>query len=78
MRVSSPIGELPFEPRRLRIADNGLRIEGVMGAWPAQVTIDAADLPALIRLSRPALLAAAGLTTVFGLARLARPNRQPR
>jgi len=77
VRVSSPIGELPFEPRTLRIHNRGIEVNGVMGAWPAQVTITAEDLPAVTRMSaRPALIAAAGLATVLGLIRLVRPNRR--
>jgi hypothetical protein len=67
MRVSSPIGELPFEPRRVHRVPGGIELEGVMGAWPARVRIDAADLPALVR-SVPAPVAV-GLTLVgFGIA----------
>jgi hypothetical protein len=50
VKVSSPIGELPFEPRRLRVSRQGLDIDGAMGAWPAHVHVDASDLPALARL----------------------------
>ncbi|WP_033289859.1 hypothetical protein [Amycolatopsis jejuensis] len=56
MKVSSPIGELPFEPRRISRHGTTVAIDGVMGAWPARVEIAAADLPALARLlARPAL-----------------------
>ena len=63
MKVSSPIGELPFEPRRLRLSRHGLDIDGAMGAWPAHVHVDASDLPALGRLLplRALSFAAAGL-----------------
>ena len=77
MIVSSPIGELPFEPRALRLHAGGIEVTGVMGAWPAQVNITAADLPAVTRLgARPALVAVAGVATVLGLIRLIRPNRR--
>jgi hypothetical protein len=49
VKVSSPIGELPFEPHRLRVSRHGVTVEGSMGAWPAHVHLDANDLPALIR-----------------------------
>ena len=69
MRVSSPIGDLPFEPRRVRLVRGGVELEGAMGAWPARVRIDASDLPALARLvPRPAIAAAVvglGLATVL-------------
>jgi hypothetical protein len=63
VKVSSPIGELPFEPRRLRLSRHGLDIDGAMGAWPAHVHVDASDLPALGRLLplRALSFAAAGL-----------------
>jgi hypothetical protein len=50
MRVSSPIGDLPFEPRRIHVSRGGVEIDGAMGAWPAHVHVDAGDLPALARL----------------------------
>ena len=60
MRVSSPIGDLPFEPRRARLGRDGLHVEGAMGAWPAHVHVAPSDLPALARLvPRGALVAVA-------------------
>jgi hypothetical protein len=77
MRVSSPIGDLPFEPRKLRLRDGGIEMDGVMGAWPAQVQISPADIPAILRLiAKPAAIVAAILTTVVGVATLARPGRR--
>jgi hypothetical protein len=83
MKVSSPIGELPFEPRALRLKDGGLEIQGVMGAWPAHVHVTAADIPAVLRLvATPAALLGAATATVVGLVRRAGPknrrNRQER
>jgi hypothetical protein len=78
MKVSSPIGELPFEPQRLSVKDGEIEIGGVMGAWPAHVRIGAGDLPALARLlARPATAAAAAAVITLGLARLARSGRRP-
>ena len=72
MRVSSPIGELPFEPRRIHYRQGALHVDGDMGAWPAHVVIDAGDIPALARLvARPALIAAASVAVV-GVIALAR------
>ena len=76
MRVSSPIGDLPFEPHTLRLRDGGLQIDGVMGAWPAQVSIGLDDAPAVLRLlAKPAAVVAAvlALTVAATLARPARP-----
>ena len=79
MKVSSPIGELPFEPRAIRLHSNGIQVDGVMGAWPARVTITTKDLPALARVAaRPAIVGAVGITTVLGLIRLTKPNRHHR
>lgn len=50
MKVSSPVGEFPFEPRRLRVEGSELVVEGAMGAWPAEVRVAPSDVPRLIRL----------------------------
>jgi hypothetical protein len=50
MKVSSPVGDFPFEPKRLEVTTSGVVVHGEMGAWPATVRIDLADLPALVRL----------------------------
>jgi len=72
MRVSSPIGELPFEPRRIHYRQGALHVDGDMGAWPAHVVIDAGDIPALARLvATPALISAASVVLV-GVVALAR------
>ena len=79
MKVSSPIGELPFEPRKLTVRPGGIQIDGSMGAWPAYVQIDARDLPALARLlARPAAVTAAATAIVAGLASLAARRRTRR
>ena len=64
MRVRSPIGELPFEPKRLRVVGREVHITGEMGAWPAKVVIDASDLPSLLKISALPLTA---LLVLFGL-----------
>jgi hypothetical protein len=54
MKVSSPIGDLPFEAKRIRIKDRKVQIDGVMGAWPAKVVIAASDVPSILKLlARP-------------------------
>jgi hypothetical protein len=79
MTVSSPIGELPFEPRKLTVGPGGIQIEGAMGAWPAHVQISAGDLPALARLlGRPAAVTAVAAVTITGLAGLASRRRTRR
>ena len=67
MRVSSPIGELPFEPKRLRVVGREVHINGEMGAWPAKVVIDASDLPSLLKISAlplTAVLVLVGLVVI--------------
>lgn len=49
MKVSSPIGELPFTPKKLRLRGKAIEMEGVMGAWPARVQVTLADVPSLLR-----------------------------
>ncbi len=78
MRVSSPIGDMPFEARSIRLSEGGLQVDGVMGAWPATVSISSSDVPALLRLvAKPAAVAAA-LITIVGVAAVARSNRKSR
>ncbi|HTS14395.1 MAG TPA: hypothetical protein VMH24_01930 [Candidatus Sulfotelmatobacter sp.] len=57
MKVSSPVGEFPFEPTRLEVRDSGLVVHGLMGAWPATVRVEPADIPAVVRLIPPPALA---------------------
>ena len=79
MKVSSPIGELPFEPRKLTVCSGGIKVDGVMGAWPAQVQIDPSDLPALARLlAKPEAVTAAATVMIAGLASLATRRRTRR
>ncbi len=49
MRVASPIGDLPFEPRAVKIHKGRLVIEGGLGAWPAAVSMDLRDGLALLK-----------------------------
>lgn len=50
MRVSSPVGDFPFEARRLRVERDGVVVEGSMGAWPATIRVTPADAPMLLKL----------------------------
>lgn len=56
MKVSSPVGEFPFEPDRLLLEGGRLKLEGHMGAWPAHVEIRPSDALRVARLAAPALL----------------------
>ena len=68
MKVSSPIGDLPFEPARLKIKKGVLVMEGSMGAWPATVQIYLSDLPALLRLVRYPLIVLGIVVVVVAVA----------
>lgn len=63
MRVTSPIGDLPFEVEAVRIEGRALVVDGRLGAWKSRIHIDAADVPMLVRALRVPLtaVAAAGL-----------------
>ena len=66
MKVSSPVGDFPFRPTRVRVVDRGLVVEGEMGAWPASVRLDTGDIPTVLRLvPTPALAALGGLTALL-------------
>ena len=70
MKVASPIGDFPFEVSRLVATRRGVTVYGLMGAWPARVEVDVADLPHLVRMARrPLLLAALGAVATISLAR---------
>jgi hypothetical protein len=59
----------------MTVRSDGIKIEGVMGAWPAWVQIEPGDLPALVRLlARPAAVT----VIIAGLASLATRRRTRR
>jgi hypothetical protein len=60
MRVTSPIGDLPFEVTAVRREGRELVVEGSLGAWRSQIHVGAGDVPMLARALR-APLAAAGI-----------------
>lgn len=57
MKVSSPIGDLPFKPTSITLKDGALHMEGTMGAWPAHVQIEKSDIYDLAYLIRYPLIA---------------------
>lgn len=57
MKVSSPVGDFPFEPLRVTLQPRHLTLEGQVGAWPARVEFEPRDLIALAK--------AAGARTVI-------------
>ena len=70
MKVTSPIGELPFTVRRVSLRGRRLVVEGELGTWRSQVEVGGEDLPMLARAVRgPLLAAAAGVVAVAVLRR---------
>lgn len=68
MKVSSPVGDFPFEARRLSVKDGRVVVEGAMGAWPTTVEVEPRDIVQLARLVPwPAI--ALGVIALAGLAR---------
>lgn len=67
MRVTSPIGDLPFEVEAVRIEGRELVVDGRLGAWQSRIHVEAADVPMLARALRLPLaaVAAAGLAAVL-------------
>ena len=73
MKVSSPVGDFPFEPRSLRYERGGLVVEGAMGAWPATIRVEPADIPVILRvIPRPVLAVLGGALALCLLSWLAR------
>lgn len=66
MKVSSPIGELPFEPRKLRFRKTGIEMEGVMGTWPARVQISGKDIPLPLKTTFSSGAIGSVFTAIFG------------
>ena len=71
MKVSSPVGDFPFEPVRLTVGSGHLTLEGQVGAWLAKVELEPRDLVSLGRVAglRFALPAVAILAVMTGLRR---------
>jgi hypothetical protein len=63
VRVSSPIGDLPFEVEAVRLEGRELVVEGRLGAWESRIHVGPEDVPMLARALRVPLaaVAAAGL-----------------
>lgn len=68
MRVSSPVGEFPYEISSARLQDAELVLDGQMGAWPSQVALSSHDLIALARAFRLPLALAGGAIAVAMIA----------
>jgi hypothetical protein len=75
MKVSSPVGDFPFEADKLSLEGGNLVVRGSMGAWPARVEIGPEDVPRLVRLIPAPVLAVVGVLLIGVLARLLRGGR---
>jgi hypothetical protein len=76
MKVSSPVGDFPFEAQELGIEGGNLVVRGSMGAWPARVEIGPEDVPRLVRLIPAPVLAALGVLLIAIVGRLLRGGRR--
>jgi hypothetical protein len=59
VRVSSPIGDLPFEVDAVRLQGGEVVVEGRLGAWESRIHVGRDDVPMLARALRVPLAAAA-------------------
>jgi hypothetical protein len=75
MKVSSPVGDFPFEADEIGLERGHLVIRGSMGAWPARIEIGPEDVPRLVRLIPSSALAASGLLVIAILGWLLRGGR---
>jgi len=75
MKVSSPVGDFPFEADELGLEGGNLVVRGSMGALPARVDIGPEDVPRLVRLIPAPVLAVVGVVLLAILGRLLRGGR---
>jgi hypothetical protein len=68
MKVSSPVGDFPFEPLRVTVKSRHVTLEGQVGAWPARVDFEARDALTLARAAgaRAAVLPLAAVVLAAG------------
>jgi hypothetical protein len=69
VRVSSPIGDLPFEITGVRIEGREVVVEGLLGTWRSCIHIGPGDAPMLARALRGPLAAGFAAVVVVHLAR---------
>jgi hypothetical protein len=71
MKVSSPVGDFPFEPVSVKVGPGHLTLEGKVGAWPARVEFEPRDALALARVAgaRAALPVLCGVILLAGARR---------
>lgn len=71
MKVSSPVGDFPFEARRLTVKEGRMVVEGAMGAWPTTIEVEPRDIVQLARLIPWPAIAIGGIA-LAGLMRKSR------
>ena len=74
MKVSSPVGDFPFEPLQVTVRPGHLTLEGQVGAWPARVEFEPRDVFTLARAAGPwaAVLPLAAVILLAGARRWTR------
>jgi hypothetical protein len=58
MKVTSPIGELPFTVHRVSLDEGHVVVEGELGTWRSRIEVGPDDVPMLARALRGPLIAA--------------------
>jgi hypothetical protein len=69
MKVTSPIGELPFTVRTVSLRDGHIVVDGELGAWRSRLEVGREDIPMLARALRGPLIAAATAAAAWVLLR---------
>jgi hypothetical protein len=71
MKVTSPIGELPFTVRSVTLEGRHMVVEGDLGSFTSRIEVGAGDLPMLARaFRRPLVAAGIGVVALTVLRRL--------
>jgi hypothetical protein len=69
MKVTSPIGELPFTVRGVSLRRGHIVVDGELGAWRSRLEVGREDIPMLARAFRGPLIAAGAALVVLALLR---------
>jgi hypothetical protein len=69
MKVSSPIGDLPFEVTGVRREGRELVVDGLLGTWRSRIHVGVEDVPMLARAVRVPLAAGASAAIAVYLLR---------
>jgi hypothetical protein len=69
MKVTSPIGELPFTVRGVSMHGGRVVVDGELGAWRSRIEVGREDIPMLARAFRGPLIAAGAAAAAVVLLR---------